>query len=423
MLFPSWLRNLAFRADRLRAGRPRQAPRRLLSLEELESRAVPSAGVQDLLYVGNVTPDLNFASDSVQTFNAETGAPQKSFAIPTGSGGVQGLIIDHHGNLLVATQNPSPAFSVPGDIFRYDGSSGKLLNTVISHNDPHAPFAPQGIVLRGNTLYVADLQGNDTNLPDGTPVPDGKIEEYTYNERTGAAVFKGEIDAPPSSDFQHQFHPRGLVFGPDGILYVSVRNLPAEGSPGNGPPGGAVLRFNAHTNTFLGAFVTSDQTNDLQRPDGLVFGPDGNLYVTSFRQVSGDNDKIEVFAGPETAHPGAFLGKIDLDQAGHPRAFAQALLFGPDGKLFVPISGNGPDTGEVRRYDVKTGLATGAFDVFIPPGTLDSPQFLTFRKTDPATLAYRGGEEGGDSLAAGLLRALHRHDADDQGNQGASVED
>jgi hypothetical protein len=49
----------------------------------------------------------------------------------------------------------------------------------------------------------------------------------------------------------------------------------------------------------------------------------------------------------------------DLDRVGQPRAFAQALLFGPDGKLFVPITGNGPDTGEVRRYDVSTG----SFDV------------------------------------------------------------
>jgi hypothetical protein len=73
---------------------------------------------------------------------------------------LQGLIFDHHGNLLVAGQNPGPAFSVPGDIFRYDGSSGKLLNTVISHNDSDAPNAPQGIVLRGDTLHVADRDGS-----------------------------------------------------------------------------------------------------------------------------------------------------------------------------------------------------------------------------------------------------------------------
>ena len=43
-------------------------------------------------------------------------------------------------------------------------------------------------------------------------------------------------------------------------------------------------------------------------------------------------------------------------------AFGQALLFGPGGKLFLPVTGNGPDTGSVRRYDV----GTKAFDVFVP---------------------------------------------------------
>ena len=62
-----------------------------------------------------------------------------------------------------------------------------------------------------------------------------------------------------------------------------------------------------------------------------------------------------------------------------------AILFGPDGKLFVPISGNGPDTGSVRRYDISSKT----FDVFVPAvGPLGSPWYLTFVNTDSATLAY-----------------------------------
>jgi hypothetical protein len=38
---------------------------------------------------------------------------------------------------------------------------------------------------------------------------------------------------------------------------------------------------------------------------------------------------------------------------GQPRAFAQAIVFGPGGALFVPISGDGPDTGAARRYNVS----------------------------------------------------------------------
>ena len=62
----------------------------------------------------------------------------------------------------------------------------------------------------------------------------------------------------------------------------------------------------------------------------------------------------------------------------------------PQGYLFVPITGNGPDSGSVRRYNV----ATQTFDVFVPPnaadGSMVQPWYLTFGKTNPATLVYEG---------------------------------
>ena len=87
--------------------------------------------------------------------------------------------------------------------------------------------------------------------------------------------------------------------------------------------------------------------------------------MTSFANLSAasgdDTDKILVFKGPGYHDPGAFLDKIDLDKTsiGPKRAFVQALLFGPDGFLYVPITGPGPSaqgpgapvgnsTGEIR---------------------------------------------------------------------------
>ncbi len=179
------------------------------------------------------------------------------------------------------------------------------------------------------------------------------------------------------------FHPRSLVFGPaDGLLYVSnAPNLPEQGNLN-----GEVLRYDVHTKAW--DLFVSDTQNDLQsdhvsfnRPEGLVFGPDGNLYVTSFRSDVNDTDKILIFAGSACAKKpsGTFLGKIDLDDAkdvvGDPlaRAFAQALLFGPHGLLYVPITGPGPSaqgpgapfghsTGEIRRYDVDSKK----YDILVP---------------------------------------------------------
>jgi hypothetical protein len=119
----------------------------------------------------------------------------------------------------------------------------------------------------------------------------------------------------------------------------------------------------------------------------LVFGPDGNLYVTSFRASSRDTDKILIFAGR------TLLTQIVLDQVGQDRAYAQALLFGPGpvstrDYLFVPITTpNGPNAGQVRRYDV-TDLSKISFDIFVPTTSkqnspLGSSWYLTFRNTSP----------------------------------------
>jgi DNA-binding beta-propeller fold protein YncE len=218
-------------------------------------------------------------------------------------------------------------------------------------------------------------------------------------------VFLSNLNPP--ANFSVEFHPRGVVIGPDGLLYVS--NAPTLGGLH-----GQILRFDplrldaggsvAFKDVFISdvavmpspiALSPPSNQSSFNRPDGLVFGPDGNLYVTSFRsQEDGvlDNDKILIFAGPGSGNPGSFISKIDLDPVSAPpgdsRAFAQALLFGPDGFLFVPISGNGPDTGAARRYNV----ANKQFTVFVPPsskgGPMGAPQYLTFGRTDPATLAY-----------------------------------
>jgi hypothetical protein len=67
--------------------------------------------------------------------------------------------------------------------------------------------------------------------------------------------------------------------------------------------------------------------------------------------------------------------------------YAQAMLFGPDGELLVPITGDGVDSGSVRAYNV----ATKSFSTFVPSGSgaLFNPWFLTFTQTNPATLAYQ----------------------------------
>lgn len=325
---------------------------------------------RDSLYVGDA------ADDTVKRFDASTGASQGTF-VASGAGnlhGPRGLIFGDRGNLLVSNQNVG--LSGNGSVLRFDGSTGAFLGELVSPTDPHAPYSPQGIVLSQDRRFLFVTEQGDA--PPFTPaILPGTFKMFTAN---GKFVADLDLSALPPDNR----HPRAVVVGPDRLLYVS--NTPILGGIG-----GQILRF-YQNGRFKDIFVTEPGgPGGFNRPQGLVSGPNGNLYVTSFRDnsqptASGNTDAIRIYSG----RTGKFLGKIDLDNPpiDGTRAFAQALLFGPRGKLFVPIAGNGPSTGEVRRYDVRTGT----YDVFVKAsaqgGPLGSPWFLTFRKTDPATLAY-----------------------------------
>ena len=82
------------------------------------------------------------------------------------------------------------------------------------------------------------------------------------------------------------------VVGADGLLYVaSDPNCVA----GTGPTtGGQVLRFDPETLGFKDVFINEGGgTGQLNRPEGLVFGPDRNLYVTSFCAVPSNAETIQ----------------------------------------------------------------------------------------------------------------------------------
>jgi hypothetical protein len=146
----------------------------------------------------------------------------------------------------------------------------------------------------------------------------------------------------------------------------------------------------------------------LDAAQGLTFGPDGNLYVASSNwfmsngyQYPGDFPPGAVlkFAGPAGANPGAFLGTFIPGGSGG-LANPEAVLFGPGGDVYVSSSADhnaGQDgilmakngTSVVLRYDATTGAF---LDTFVTPdsGGLRCPISMTFTETDPVTLNYDG---------------------------------
>ncbi|AGP38785.1 hypothetical protein BE04_42065 [Sorangium cellulosum] len=328
--------------------------------------ACPEPSIQDTLFIGD-NGDFSVKAFSVDPWMSltYTGSP---FVEPAAGGlhGVMGLIFGRNRNLLAVNQNVE--LPINGEVLEFDGADGRLIRSIVASSDPDSPFAPRGMVLRDNVLYVADFGGYPNVTQEG--------QVALYHGRTGELL--GKLDA---DGLTTPFFPRGVVFGPDGKLYVS--NVPKQTS-------GQVLRFDPRTRKLIDVFIDSGKCKcDFNRPEGLVFGPGTHprLYVTSFPRDEDDTDKILVFD-----QRGEFVDSIELYRAGEPRASAQALLFGPGGRLYLPLTQfSAPEhQGEVRRYDVGTKMFEVVVPSFADGGPLQAGWYLTFRRTNPATLVYEG---------------------------------
>lgn len=105
--------------------------------------------------------------------------------------------------------------------------------------------------------------------------------------------------------------PSAVAFGPDLNLYVASAQT------------GQILRYAGpsapNAGAFLGVFANVEAPVDAETGidlplilSGMGFGPDGNIYVGSSYEVTTGapvgGSQISIFAGPNSATPGAYLG-------------------------------------------------------------------------------------------------------------------
>ena len=306
------------------------------------------------LYVVNLisasTSPPTLPSAQILRYDGRTGAFLNDF-VPSGAGGLAcsgGGLVFGPGSDLYVISNPVIAFSrpCPGTfgVLRYDGRTGAFLQAFILPQSLGL-VRPQGLVLGLDShLYVASADSSAI---------------LRYDGQTGA--FLNDFVPSGSGGLER---PSGLVFGPDGHLYVT--STPLFSTLFASSSIGEILRYDGRTGAFLDTFVPRGTNGGLNGPEGLVFGPDGHLYV-----ASADTSAILRYDGRTGAFLGAFVprGRGGL-------SFPQGLVFGPDGNLYVSSA-----NGEILRYDGRTGAFLGAFVLrdasgglnFLPSGLVFGP--------------------------------------------------
>lgn len=180
----------------------------------------------------------------------------------------------------------------------------------------------------------------------------------------------------------------GMALGPDGALYVA-----SELSD-------TVERFDATTGQHLSTFVgddpltPQDESGGLDEQAGILFGPEDQLFVTSFVQ-----DAVYEFDGQS----GAFVRILVSTGSGLLNGPDAGIAIGPDGALYVPSYW----TNRVKRYDRTSGAPLG--DFVIPGGTgLSRPRTILFPGDGFAYIASEANDRvlQVDELTGAFVKAV-----------------
>lgn len=305
---------------------------------------VVTASAAAFLLVGNGV------THGIQRFNAATGALVDTFASGGGLLTPQMMAFGPGGHLFVADTHSRA-------VYRYDGSTGAALPSPGNSGAVFVPPGSGGLIQPGGVAFSADgmlYVGDTGTLPGGTQTG-GTIRTYSGTTATPIStwVTGGNVGA--------------ITRGPDGHLYIS--DYAAH----------RIMRFNGGTGAPLpapgntGADFVASGIGGLLRPEGLVFGNDGNLYVSN----AGTNQILRY--GPTGAPLGTFCSTNS----------PYGIAFGPDGNLYV--SNLGYST--ITRYHGQSGAL---IDTFVPPsgGLQNGNTFLLFSSpsqpptANPSLLSY-----------------------------------
>lgn len=237
-----------------------------------------------------------------------------------------------------------------GQVTFADGESQKTVAVTVNGDGSAEGQEAFQLALSTAAPYTL-VSGQATILNDDTAI---SISDASAAEGDLAMKFADVFVASPNGELNDA---RGMDFGPDGNIYISGES---------GPLPGYVNRYDAQTGQLLETFASDPL---LDGAKDVEFGPDGNLYVTN--NISSSVLKFD-------GTTGASLGMFVTEGSGG-LSIARGLVFGPDGNgdghqdLYVTSA----STDNVLRYDGLTGAFLGAF-VASGSGGLNDPTALVF---------------------------------------------
>ena len=317
---------------------------------------------------------------SVLRYSGLWGGPIGEF-VPAGSGGLSqalGLTFGPDQNLYVCSQDTST-------ILRYDGRTGAFIDAFVPSGSggiefpTYLTFAPAPVTLASVYLSPALVAAPHTSA--GTvslsgAAPSGGARITLSSSRPDVARTPARVTIPAgASSARFTLRPRGVNTSVPVVITASYGGQTASAVLTVRPPSSQTLlvsgfgsnsveRYDAATGAFLDTLVACG-SGGLHGAQGMGYGPDGNLYVSS----SFTHSVLRY-----DSSTGAFLGEFVPPGTGGLN-FPDDLVFGPDHNLYVSSFSNS----EILRFNGRTGAFLG---IFVPAGSggLAHPEGLRFGK-------------------------------------------
>jgi len=238
-------------------------------------------------------PDGNLyvltSSNRVFRYNGSTGVFIDEF-IPLGIlDDATDMIFGPDGDLYIANNEGNNPIGEGGEVLRFDGATGAIIGTFILNGAGQGPPTNSDTVCEAMSMAF-DPNGKFFYLGNDPRQCNGGTDAYNVMRfNAGTGIY---IDTPFPAGFLGLYDPNGMTIGPDCNLYISSEGLAFGGNAANP---NVIYRLNLSSGDnipdTIEEFVPSNGLLDnngpfppgtgLIEPEKIVFGPDGNLYVTS----------------------------------------------------------------------------------------------------------------------------------------------